>query len=152
MSVCACPGCHRKGTKLCSVCLKEPYCSSGCQKTDWKAHKLFCKILKRLSNQLQSFDQVKQTITEILEKGNIRALEHAVPYLEFQLGDRVPEKAYRERHNGQQISNYGAEIKILIPLYIKIIGIYRIDTSLSQLHQDNIMFPYVEKSLNILKP
>ena len=45
--ICACPGCDQPGTKMCGACGgRDSYCSSDCQKVDWKVHRLFCgKIL-----------------------------------------------------------------------------------------------------------
>ena len=45
--ICACPGCDQPGTKMCGACGgRDSYCSSDCQKVDWKVHKLFCaKVL-----------------------------------------------------------------------------------------------------------
>jgi hypothetical protein len=151
MSICACPGCYQISTNRCSACQKEPYCSSVCQKTDWKDHKKICKILKRLSNQLEPYDQVKQMIIETFNVKNSKVLEHAIIYAEFQFGNRLPGRDYRERQNGQKITNFEVEIAILFPLYSEIIDIYSGDISLSQLKQDNMMFPYVEKSLNLVR-
>jgi hypothetical protein len=48
--------------------LREPYCSGDCQKGDWKFHKSICKILKKLSHQLQPYHEVLRVIEEILEE------------------------------------------------------------------------------------
>ena len=38
-----CSRCCRAGTNVCSRCRKVYYCSSECQKSHWKLHKLVCK-------------------------------------------------------------------------------------------------------------
>ncbi|EGO03805.1 hypothetical protein SERLA73DRAFT_158294 [Serpula lacrymans var. lacrymans S7.3] len=38
-----CRGKGKPKLKMCTVCKKVRYCSSGCQKKDWKIHKLRCK-------------------------------------------------------------------------------------------------------------
>ena len=42
--ICAAPGCEKEGTKSCQGCHRSWYCSSGCQRADWKAHKPLCKL------------------------------------------------------------------------------------------------------------
>lgn len=86
------------------------------------------------------------------KKDCAKILEHAIYYAEFQVGGRAPGKAYRERRYDQQITNYKAEIVVLIPLYCRIIYIYAKDNSLSSIQKDNEIFPFVKKSLDILKP
>lgn len=89
MPVCGRIGCHREGVNRCSICLREPYCCCECQKSDWKKHKLVCKILKKLSSDRQSYNVVIQTVTEIfLMPKNVRVLNHLLHYVEFQVGKR----------------------------------------------------------------
>ena len=43
---CSKPGCRLRGTKACSACGRDVYCTADHQKDDWKAHKTFCaKVL-----------------------------------------------------------------------------------------------------------
>jgi len=43
-----CEHCNKKDCKLkCSQCLYSYYCSTVCQKQDWKNHKIICKFLNR---------------------------------------------------------------------------------------------------------
>jgi hypothetical protein len=148
--ICARPGCLQIGILRCSTCLREPYCSSECQKLDWRAHKVICKFLKKFSNQLQPWDQFFEVCEDVPE--NARIFEHMIAYVTFQLGDRAPGTAYHERKGEGKISNYEAEIKCLIALHVTLINCYAQDRSLTQLQQDNKMFPYVEKALKILSP
>jgi hypothetical protein len=116
MSKCALPGCVKAGINRCSICLREPYCSGECQKGDWKSHKLICKILKKLSLQLQPYQEAVRVINEILGERpkkihlDIRVLGHLIVYAKHQFGDRVPGKAYPERKKGHRISNWKVEI------------------------------------------
>jgi hypothetical protein len=66
MSECARPICFELGISRCPIDLRELYCSGDCQKIDWKAHKLICKTLKKLSHELQPYREVVRLIEEIL--------------------------------------------------------------------------------------
>lgn len=39
---CSRPGCAEHGRNSCSSCNNEDYCSTDCQKQDWKIHKIMC--------------------------------------------------------------------------------------------------------------
>jgi hypothetical protein len=149
MSICARPCCLLIGTNRCSTCLREPYCSGDCQKAYWTAHKAIHKTLKKLSNQFQPCCGVVQVIVEILDAPeekigkNLRVLRHVESYAEFQLEDRVLGKSYRERENGEQISNWVVEIKFLYPIYSRFIRIYNNDKSLSLIMKNNMILPHL---------
>jgi tetratricopeptide (TPR) repeat protein len=143
----------------CSICLKKPYCSSDCQKGDWKFHKSICKILKKLSHQLQPYHEVVRVIKEMREEIStkikqkiLRVLGHLLSYADHQFGDRILGKSYRERGNGERIDNWSVEIGTLIPIYSDFISIYEYDESLSMMARDNLVFPYYEKLLELLRP
>jgi hypothetical protein len=105
MSECARPDCHMAANSSCSVCGREQYCGSVCQKLDWKQHKSMCPILKRLSNTLQPYDEVVQVIQASKEGNNVRTLEHLLSYADLQFGKPISGKDYRERTDGQRITN-----------------------------------------------
>jgi tetratricopeptide (TPR) repeat protein len=139
--------------------LREAYCSVDCQKGDWKAHKSTCKILKKLSHQhLQSYYEVVGVIEETLrekivtEQQRKRVLQHLISYAVHQFGDRIAGKAYRERGNGEGIDNWFVEIGILIPIYVEFLFYYQYDSLLSVMDCDNLIFPYFEKILELLRP
>jgi hypothetical protein len=44
---CARCGMHSKNLMKCAGCFKVSYCSQPCQKSDWKAHKTFCKAIQQ---------------------------------------------------------------------------------------------------------
>jgi hypothetical protein len=125
MFECALPGCLKAGTNRCSICLREPYCSGECQKLDWKNHKKICKILKRLSNHLQPYNQVEEVLKEIFKlPGNKRILYHFLSYAKFQFGDRILGQTYRERGDFGRIYNLQVEINIMIPIYQRSINVF----------------------------
>jgi hypothetical protein len=158
MSKCARPGCLKSGINRCSICLREPYCSGGCQKLDWKAHKPICKTLKKLSFQLQPYREVVQLIEEIRDENfeknelNIRVLKHLILYAEYQFDIRVPEKDYRERENGERIDNWTVEIKTLTLIYLKLASLYITDKSLNTIKSNNLTFSLYEKMLSFVRP
>jgi hypothetical protein len=156
MAQCARPGCQKAALNRCSVCLKEPYCSGECQKLDWKVHKLICKTLKKFSNQLEPYSEVYQRIIEIRDSPvnirEIRILRHVIPYAEYQFGNRVSGKAYRERENGERIDNWTVEIAAFLPIYSALIAGYGSDYSLSMMVSNNLKLIYGRKILELLRP
>jgi hypothetical protein len=158
MSQCVQPGCVKEGTNRCSICLREPYCSRDCQKADWKAHKSTCKMLKKFSNELRPYSEVDQIINEILDAPKIigerklRVIQHALSYANFQLGERVLGKSHRERDNGDQISNWIAELGILDPNCLRLVDIYLCDESLSMMIKNDMMLRFLKMRVELLMP
>jgi tetratricopeptide (TPR) repeat protein len=117
---------------------------------------LICKTLKKLSLQLQPYQEVARIIEGIrgerCKKMDKRVLGHLVSYAEHQFGDRVPGKAYRERGNGDCIDNWKVEIEIMIPIHLNLVNVYLADESLSLKDSNNFQFPYYEKMLDLLSP
>jgi hypothetical protein len=131
----------------------EPYCSGECQKLDWKKHKLICTILKRLSNELQPYQEVVKVIMEILViPGNLRILSHLLCYAEFQFGERIAGKAYRQRGNGEKIDNLTVEVRVVIDIYRRFLSVYDGDRSLTNEDRNNLKLPYFLKMQELLKP
>jgi tetratricopeptide (TPR) repeat protein len=101
---------------------------------------------------------VARVIKEILEDSKknkqlkLTVLGHVLPYADYQFGDRILGKSYRERGNGERIDNWIVEIKGLIPIYVDLISVYGEDESLSTMARDNLVFPYYEKMLELLRP
>jgi hypothetical protein len=137
----------------CSICLREPYCSGNCQKIDWKAHKSICKTFRKLSHELKPYLEVVQLIEEILDedfkkvelKG--RVLKQLVSYAEYQFGNRVPLRVYRERDNGETIDNWTVEIDMLFHIYGSLTNSYLQDELLGMVSSSNLKFPLYEKML-----
>jgi tetratricopeptide (TPR) repeat protein len=114
-----------------------------------------CAILKKLPNQLQSYDRAERIIDEILasNKGNyIRVLEHLLSYADNQFGQQVEGRDYRERIDGQRIANWDVDINILLMISTIMLSIHLNNLSYSPIIRDNKTLPHLERSLNILKP
>jgi hypothetical protein len=155
MSKCARPGCLIPARSSCSVCDREHYCSSSCQKKDRKAHKSLCPTLKKLSTQEQPFHEVIRINNEILasKKGqDDRVLKHLLSYLEYQFGEKVEGIDYRERADGERISNWKVEVEILHGIHDSLACLYLLNNLLSLINRREMSFPYLERSLSLLNP
>jgi tetratricopeptide (TPR) repeat protein len=114
--------------------------------------------LKKLSLQLQPYHEVVRIIDDIQQEistkkqHEIRILDHLISYALYQFGDRVQDKAYRERENGERYDNWMVEILILIPMYFDLISVYGNDRSLSVVASDNLIFRYNKAMLALLSP
>jgi tetratricopeptide (TPR) repeat protein len=115
---------------------------------------MICKTLKRLSNQLQPYHQVGELIMEILEaRADLRVLCHLFSYAEFQFGERIPGKAYRQRENScDRMDNWTVEIHCMVCIYKCLSATYAADASRNFRDRDNGMLPYCLKILEVLKP
>jgi hypothetical protein len=71
-------------------------------------------------------------------------------FAEHQFGKGVPGKHHRERENGECISNWQVEIDILNKIIRKMCDIYQEDNSLSSIIQNDMAYPYLERSLSLL--
>jgi hypothetical protein len=138
MTECARPDCcmAAKSSCFCSGCGREQYCGRECQKLDWRKHKPNCLILKKLSKNLQPYNEVVQVIEEILaskKPDDIRVLEHLLSYTEYQFGNIVTGIDYRQRVDGQRISNWKVDIDIIHKINNKIANIYVVDGSINDI-------------------
>jgi tetratricopeptide (TPR) repeat protein len=77
-------------------------------------------------------------------------MDHLLSYAEFQFGDRIPGKAYRERSNGEQIDNWVVEVEILLQVNNYLASAK--DESLGMKVCDNLSAPYKEKMIALLMP
>jgi hypothetical protein len=111
--------------------------------------------LKELSSQLQPYNEVVRIIKEILgsNKGNdLRVLEHLQSYANYQFGQQVAGRDYRERIDGQRIANWDVDIEILLEISNDMVNIYASNSSLSPMIRYKGMFPHIERLLQILSP
>jgi tetratricopeptide (TPR) repeat protein len=157
MSQCAQLGCQSAAKSSCSGCGIEKYCGSICQKLDWKEHKFICATLKRLPKQLEPYPEVFQVIKNIMNgpekfRNNTRVLGHLVSCAEFQFGDRIRGKSYRERELGERIPNWNVEILIICEASLRIASLFFNDDTLDLIVKDDMAIPHLEKVLKILKP
>jgi tetratricopeptide (TPR) repeat protein len=114
-----------------------------------------CPILKKLTNKLKPYREVTRLIVEIRnsKKGkDARILEHLLSFAEYQFGKGVATKHYRERQDGDRISNWIVEIEILNEIITTSADLYNQNKSLSSTDRDNMAFPYLKRSLSILNP
>jgi hypothetical protein len=115
-----------------------------------------CPILKKLLNKLQPFHETFQIITEILASKigkDERILGHLLLYAEFQFGKEVTGKDYREREDGERISNFKVDLDILHEINHRLSRIYQVGSKgLTSKASNDTMFPYLEKSISLLHP
>jgi hypothetical protein len=111
--------------------------------------------LKKLQNKLLPYHEVTRLIIEILasKKGNdCRVLEYLLSIAEHQFGKGVTGKDYREREDGERISNWEVDIVFLYELITTLVNLYTQDNSLSTNVKDDMSFLYLERLLSLLKP
>jgi hypothetical protein len=114
-----------------------------------------CPILKKLQNELRPYQEVTRLINELLaskKRNECRVLKHLLSFAEHQFGKVVTGKDYRERDDGERISNWEVEIVFLYDINKKLVDLYMQNSSLSNLNRDYIIFPYLERSLSLLNP
>jgi hypothetical protein len=114
-----------------------------------------CPILKKLTIKLQPYHEVTRLINEVFESkkwNDCRVLEHLLSFAEHQFGKGVPGKHYREREDGERISNWKAEIDFLQRIIITLINLSGRDNSLSTIIRYDMRFPYIKRSLSLLNP
>jgi hypothetical protein len=107
-----------------------------------------CPILKKLSNNPQSYDEVVRTMKEILasKKGNdLRILEHFLSYAENQFGQKVAGIGYGE-------INWDTDVCILHQINRKKVEIFLMDDSMGGLTREEKMFPCFEGSISLFSP
>lgn len=162
MSQCCETSCLNFGLKLCSGCLKEGYCSSGCQKKDWKKiHKFMCGYMK--NDKFLSFTEVEKKLIELAKQASlkdgtdcIRILKCAVSFAEFQFNERLVGKTYRER-DGVRVGNHHVEMGRLIPLCTHIgLNCQTMGEHMTNFNLRKEVFSeaihYFEKALGFLEP
>jgi tetratricopeptide (TPR) repeat protein len=111
--------------------------------------------LKKLPKKLQSYSEAVEIIDEMLasNKGNnARVLKHLLSYADYQFGQHVAGRDYRERSDGQRISNWDVEIDILLEISYKMADIDAANLSLSAVVRDGKILAHLERSLHILSP
>eukprot|EP00596_Hydrurales_sp_CCMP1899_P005372 CAMPEP_0119046044 /NCGR_PEP_ID=MMETSP1177-20130426/44045_1 /TAXON_ID=2985 /ORGANISM="Ochromonas sp, Strain CCMP1899" /LENGTH=421 /DNA_ID=CAMNT_0007018647 /DNA_START=219 /DNA_END=1484 /DNA_ORIENTATION=+ len=94
---------------------------------------------------------MQRTVQNELVQNSTRLLSHLISYVEFQFGNRQFGKSYRER-DGERVSNFVVEFAHLIPMYKRYIDIYERDKSVSELIRNDLQFPYIVRTLELLKP
>jgi hypothetical protein len=81
----------------------------------------------------------------------VRVLDHLFSFVEYQFGKESIGVTYRERENGERISNWDVEIRILLAINDTLLdGI--VDSSVSDITYHDRTYPYLLRSLKILNP
>jgi hypothetical protein len=114
-----------------------------------------CPILEKLSNKLQSYKDAAKIIDDIFisKNGNdTRVLNHLLSYANHQFGELTNGKNYRERRDGQRISNWEVDINILMRINYKISDIFLKNNSISTLIKEEKSFPYLQKTIHLIDP
>jgi tetratricopeptide (TPR) repeat protein len=128
---CANFGCDEIGTRGCTACLNEFYCSAECQKTNWKVHKILCRFIKLMPDALLPLNDGFSIISDIIKelKSNIplhqlgtqkyvRLLYHLAAFAEHQFGKRVPGTSSYSRDVSDSIENWEVEMVTLYTIYV----------------------------------
>jgi hypothetical protein len=108
-----------------------------------------------MTRTLQPYQEVTRLIIETLESkkwNDCRVLEHLLSFAEHQFGEGVPGKHYREREDGERISNWSVEIGTLNEIIRTLTNIYQGDKSLSTIVKNDMKFPYLQRSISLLDP
>jgi hypothetical protein len=73
-------------------------------------------------------------------------------YAEYQFGEKVTGKAYRDREDGECISNFEVEVDTLHNINKRLTCLYTQENSTNRITRDNAAYPSLERSLNLLNP
>jgi hypothetical protein len=155
MFKCARPICNTPANSSCSGCGREQYCSSNCQRLDWRIHKLICPILKDLSTEQLPFHEAYQKVSEILSSTNgmnKRILNHLLSFSERQFREEQLSVVYRERGDKERI-NWLVDFNILHNINQRLFSLnhgHNHTTSTTILYDS--LFPYLERSVSLLTP
>jgi hypothetical protein len=105
-----------------------------------------------LPNKLQPSHDVIQNVHDVLVsiENGARVFEHLLLYAEFQFGKEIIGKGYRVREDGDRVSNYDIEFEIFYRINRRLSILHRDNTSLSRSSREDMMFPYLDRSLIIL--
>jgi tetratricopeptide (TPR) repeat protein len=120
-------GCKNSGKSKCGKCLKIGYCSSECQKSDWKLHKIICNKSSEkqpLNEILSIIGKLKKYADKCIETNEkIQIFEQCLSFAEYQFGERIIGKPYREIYNNI-LTNVKIELESLVPQYFNLGDLY----------------------------
>jgi hypothetical protein len=160
---CARPSYDQLGTKGCSACPKEFYCSAECQKSDWKMHKITWPFIKVMSDVLLPFIEVATVIGKVRyqtddqiaklgRKNYVRLLHHVAKFAEYQYGKRVAGTSSYNRKNGSSVQNWEVEYNLLYNIYNSFTHYDVIeDHGGDVIHYWKQLMPYMQKALALLE-
>lgn len=164
ITVCARPDCDNMGTKDCSACLNESYCSKVCQEEDWKDHKIMCHLIKLMIDVPLPFIDVYLVVQKVLKKAEaqkaklgrkrcVKLLEHAATFAEQQYGKRITGNRVDENNTGDHVDNWQVEINSLLEISTHL-GQFILFCDDGDESEDSWKFAifYLQKSLALLNP
>jgi len=96
--VCAADGCKQVGTKLCSRCGAEAYCSAECQRRRWREHKLVCQKVDSPENEVDTLLRAGKLYSA---RERLQQLSKASARLSAELDDRIKAGIYSEIVDGR---------------------------------------------------
>jgi hypothetical protein len=122
---CAKHGCNKMGSKLCSSCNDESYCSPECQKLDWKIHKIICS---KQSGQLLPFEEAMERFSKLVNEtfgksieNRLRILLYLQKFSEYQFEGFMDKPGSSRRTDGGDTSNdMVVDIEILNWIYFQL--------------------------------
>jgi tetratricopeptide (TPR) repeat protein len=108
--LCKRPKCALLGTAHCSACQNEWYCSVECQRENWKDHKITCGKRLLTESELITFLDDTYKVARNFDQTdrnerNINLLKNAILIAEYQFGDWVQGKCFRQLKNGVVFEN-----------------------------------------------
>jgi hypothetical protein len=83
---------------------------------------------------------------------NIRVIGLLLSYAEYQFGAEVKRKSYREREDGERMSNFDIDLRYLYRIHIGIIAACHQENSLNHVNRKAKIIGYLERSLRLLNP
>ena len=116
--ICVNEDCGAAASSSCGACGLVWYCSSQCQKEDWKEnHKKECLDRKKLSSILTNSLDVETIVLRMLSISNrlliinhvskgIEIGEKCLAFLQRQCGSTIPGTCYCMMQNGTKVDNY----------------------------------------------
>jgi hypothetical protein len=79
-------------------------------------------------------------------------LDHLLSYAESQFGKQVIEKDYRERKDGERITNWNVDVNVLHNISCILVQIHAENNTLKNTICDDLIFSNLERSLSLLNP
>ena len=152
--VCIKSNCGNAASKCCGSCGGVWYCSSECQKDDWKeVHKSECVDVKKLSAIELTGAEIVKVANKMLKAADrlgssgltmraVDSLEKCVVFARHHLRDSIPGKQYFILRNGTEVDN-----EMICHIYESLVIFY---ASFSQAEHSDRMLPFVSEARRLL--
>ena len=154
--ICIKSNCGNAASKSCGSCGGVRYCSSECQKNDWKeVHKNECVDVKKLFAMDLTEIEIKKAVYKMLkvverleslgqETRAIDSCEKCVVFAQHHLGDNIPGKQYFILRNGTKVDS-----ELMCVIYQYLVRLYE-RILRPGLDVANRMFPFVSEARRLL--